>query len=207
MRAALLLLIALSAGCATDRELATSPPPGVDLSGRWHLNVADSDDPMRLTQALSAGTGMGPADQGQRGGGRSGRGGRSTAQAPFAQPISIPATMVADLLRWPGTRLEIHQDGGTATFDSDGDSRVYKPGAGSAKSAGHGAKKDHRSSGPAPCGWLGASLVVHVEPESNQPGFDARYRVSDDKARLVQVITLQGGQLTGFAMSRVWDRE
>jgi hypothetical protein len=207
MRAALLLLIALSAGCATDRGLAPLPPPGVDLSGHWRLNVADSDDPLRLTQALSSGNAMGSADQRQRGGQRSGRGGRSAGQSPFVQPISIPATIVAELLRWPGAQLQIHQDGGTATFDSDRDSRVYKPDAGSAKSAGHAAKKGHRSSAPSPCGWLGASLVVHVEPEDNQPGFDARYRVSDDRARLIQVITLQGGQLTGFTMSRVWDRE
>jgi hypothetical protein len=48
---------------------------------------------------------------------------------------------------------------------------------------------------------------VHIEPEDNQPGFDAQYRVSDDGARLLQLITLQGGRLTGFTMSRVWDRE
>jgi hypothetical protein len=206
MRAAFLLLIALSAGCATDRGLATSPPPGVDLSGHWRLNVADSDDPLRLTQAMSSGNGMGSPDQNQRGGQRSGRGGRSAAQLPFGQPISIPAMIVADLLRWPGAQMEIHQEGGTATFNSDGDSRIYRPGAGSTKATGH-ARKDHRSSAPSPCGWLGASLVVHVEAEGNQPGFDAQYRVSDDGARLVQLITLQGGQLTGFTMSRVWDRE
>jgi hypothetical protein len=206
MRAAFLLLIALCAGCATDRGLATSPPHGVDLSGHWRLNVADSDDPLRLTQSLSSSKGMGSPDQSQRGGQRSGRGGRSAGQLPFTQPISIPATIVADVLRWPGAQVEIHQDGGTATFASDGDSRVYRPDAGSAKAASHG-KKDHRSSAPSQCGWLGASLVVHVEPEGNQPGFDAQYRVSDDGARLVQLITLQGGQLTGFTMSRVWDRE
>ena len=206
MRAALLLLIILSAGCATDRDLGTAPPPGVDLSGRWRLNVADSDDPLRLTQALFQGSGTGSSDQGQRGQ-RGGRGSRSAAQVPNVQPISIPATIVADLLRWPGAQVEIHQDGGTATFNSDGDSRVYRPGAGSGKAAGHAARKDHRTSASPPCGWLGASLVVQIEAQDSEPGFDAQYRVSDDGARLVQVITLQGGRLTGFTMSRVWDRE
>jgi hypothetical protein len=208
MRAALLLLIALSAGCATDRELAAAPPPGVDLSGHWRLNVADSDDPLRLTQAFSSGNGMGPQDPGQSGGQRGGRSSRSGArQMPFVQPISIPATTMADLLRWPGAEVEVHQDGGAVTFNTDGDSRVYRPGAGSGNAASHAKKKDHRSTAPSPCGWLGPSLVVQVQAEDNQPGFDAQYRVSDDGKRLIQVITLQGGRLTGFAMSRVWDRE
>ena len=111
------------------------------------------------------------------------------------------------LLRWPGAQVEIHQDGGTVTFITDGDSRVYRPGAASGNAAGHAARRDHRSSAPPPCGWQGASLVVQVRAEDNQPGFDAQYRASDDGKRLIQVITLQGGRLTGFAMSRVWDRE
>jgi hypothetical protein len=211
MRAALLLLIALSAGCATERELALSPPPGVDLSGHWRLNVADSDDPLRLTQALASGYGTGAQDPGQNGGQgggqRGGRGSRSGAPLIVQQPISIPATIVAELLRWPGAQVEIRQDGGIVTFNSDGDSRVYRPGTIAGNASGHAAKRDHRSTAPPPCGWQGASLVVQVKPEDNQPGFDAQYRASDDGRRLIQVITLQGGRLTGFAMSRVWDRE
>lgn len=210
MRAALILLVALAAGCATDSDLALLPAPGADLSGHWRLNVVDSDDPVRLMQAMAGGVGAGPADQGSGGGQRSGRG-RSggnrgadpNAQLSVAQPVSISSSVMADLLHWPGGEVEIHQDGGVATFNSDGDSRVYRPNVGSK----HAPKKDHRSQLPSVCGWTGASLVVQVEAEDNQPGFDAQYRVTDDGARLVQLITLQGGRLTGFTMSRVWDRE
>ena len=64
MRATLVVLIALAAGCATDTKLAIMPPPGVDLGGHWRLNVAESDDPVRLSQALSAGYGAMSPGQG-----------------------------------------------------------------------------------------------------------------------------------------------
>ncbi|MFI4890252.1 MAG: hypothetical protein ACHQIL_06950 [Steroidobacterales bacterium] len=212
MRATLILLVALAAGCATESNLATVPPPGVDLSGHWRLNVADSDDPLRLSQALSSGYGAVSPGQGPGGGARGGRsggsrGGQPNGPLPGTQAVSIPATLVADVLRWPGAQVEIRQEAGVATFSSDGDSRVYQPSSGATHAGGHSAKKGRRLSSPPVCGWSGASLVVHVEPEDDQPGFDARYRVSDDRRRLVQVITLQGGRMTGFAMSRVWDRE
>jgi hypothetical protein len=208
MRATLLLLIALSAGCATESDLASSPPPGVDLSGRWRLNVADSDDPLRLAQAMASGNTT-SQDQGPGGAQRSGRNRGSAPGAPLrvVPPVSISAAVMADLLHWPGPEVEIRQDGGAVTFNSDGDSRLYQPVAGAKNAAGQGGKKGHRSDLPPRSGWSGTSLIVHIEPEENQPGFDAQYRVSDDGARLLQLITLQGGRLTGFTMSRVWDRE
>ncbi len=203
-----MLLIALAAGCATETKMATAPPPGVDLSGHWRLNVADSDDPVRLSQALSSGNGAMSQAQGSGGGGRGGgRGGNMGAPAPGAQPVSISSAIVADVLRWPGSEVEIHQDSGVVTFNSDGDSRVYQPTAAPTHAKGHSAKKGRRSASPPVCGWSGSSLLVHVEPEDDQPGFDARYRVTDDGTRLLQVITLQGGRITGFTLSRVWDRE
>jgi hypothetical protein len=201
MRAPLLLFIALLAGCATNSELAMAPPSGVDLSGHWRLNVADSDDPLRLTQALAGGAGTQSSDQNSGGRQRNGRGGQSTAQLPPLQPISIPATIVADMLRWPGTRIETRQVGGVVTFLSDGDSRAYAPGTSPA------AKGNHRNSAPPPCGWEGASLVVRYPREDNQPEYDMHYRLSDDGTRLLQIIVMQSGRLTGFTMSRVWDRE
>jgi len=41
-------------GGASNR-LASMPTAGVDLSGHWTLNVADSDDAQRLMQARSRG--------------------------------------------------------------------------------------------------------------------------------------------------------
>lgn len=213
MRAALYLVLALLAGCATEPQLDVAPAPGVDLSGHWRLNAADSDDPLRLTQALSAG--LGPVSQGQGGGGgqsRGRRGGQGSqggpgAPLPNGQPVTIPTSIVADLLRWPGLTLDVSQQGGVATFASDGDSRIYQPRAGASAGSGRAPKKGRRSSAPPLCGWSGSSLLVRVEPEDELPGYDASYRVSDDGARLVQVITLRGGRLTGFTMSRVWDRQ
>jgi hypothetical protein len=211
MRATFLLLIVLLAGCATESDLTLSPPPGVDLSGHWRLNVADSDDPLRLAQAMASGSAA-SQDQGPGGTQRGGRSGGSRSRNPgapltMAQPVSISAAVMADLLHWPSTEVEIHQDGGVVTFNSDGDSRVYQPVKGANNAAGHGGKKGHRSDAPPRCGWSGTSLIVHIEPEDDQPGFDAQYRVSEDGVRLLQLITLQGGRLTGFTMSRVWDRE
>ena len=74
------------AACASEK-LAPAPPPGVDFSGHWKLNEADSDDPQRLIQAqLNAPAGAqstapsgggGSGGRGGRGGGRGGPGGTS----------------------------------------------------------------------------------------------------------------------------------
>ncbi len=53
MRAALAVVVVLLSACATDR-LSVNPPPGVDFSGKWKLNEADSDDPLHLMQAQNA---------------------------------------------------------------------------------------------------------------------------------------------------------
>jgi hypothetical protein len=211
MRAIFLLLMILCAGCATESDLALTPAPGADLGGRWRLNVADSDDPIRLAQAMAAGYNpnspeLGPSGT-QRGGRSGGRNGDPMAQMAAAPPVSISPAVMADLLHWPGTEVDIQQSGGVVTVVSDGDSRVYQPAAGTKNASGHGGKKGRRSDAPPRCGWSGKSLIVRTEPEDNQPGFDADYSVSDDGKRLLQLVTLRGGRLTGFTLSRVWDRE
>jgi hypothetical protein len=216
LRATLIVVIALLAACATEKKLAVSPPAGVDLSGQWKLNVADSDDPLRLSQALAAGPGAGTPGQSGGSGGRGGRGGRSGGSRsadPSAGstggpgPGAIPASTVAEVLRWPGAVLEIKQVGGVAAFSSDADSRVYQPTEAMQRSKVSTKNKGRRATGPSVCGWSGRSLVVQVEPQDDEPGFEARYQVSGDGQRLVQLITLNGGRARGFTMSRVWDRE
>lgn len=204
MRAVLCLLLALLAGCAAQSEFSVVPMPTVDLSGRWRLNPADSDDPLRLTQAFAGNPGAAPAapsDGGRR------RGGGAAAPMLAAQPIVVPTTLVAAILRWPGPGIEISQQGGVVTFSSGGESRVYEPSSRPDDSAARAARKGRRNAGPPICGWVGASLVVRVPGEDDAPGFDARYQLTEDGRRLVQVITLQGGRLSGFTLSRVWDRE
>ena len=203
MRRLLILSIALVAGCATTPVLDSAPPPGVDLSGQWHLNVADSDDPLRIPPAVSTGVAGGGA-----GGNRGSRGGGQNGPRSIVVSIPVPVTVVAELLRWPGNEVAVHQDGGAVTFTSDGDSRLFQPVTGmSAQSSGHAAKRGRRNLSAAQSGWAGPVLVVRVEPDEDQLGYEARYRLSDDGSRLFQVIVLRGGRLSGFTLSRVWDRE
>jgi hypothetical protein len=203
MRAVLLLIAAMLAACASE-ELALAPPAGVDLSGRWKLNPADSDDPQRLSQALSSGAGSpagGGRSGGQRGGGQSG-GRQSGAQpAPLPAGVPVPVAAVAEVLHWPGKDLEVRQSGGVVTFISDGESRVYRPLPPSKKTAA----KAHEG-GDQICGWDGHTLIIDVEPDDDRPKFEERYRVSEDGGRFVQVIVITEGRDAGFSMSRVWDR-
>lgn len=201
MRAVLLIIASLLAGCAGE-QLALAPPAGVDLSGRWKLNPADSDDPQRLTQAFSSGAGP-PAGASQRGRGGS-SGGRQAPAQPAALPPGAPlqVSAVAEVLQWPGKQLEVRQSGGVVTFISDGESRVYRPLPPSKKAAAQA-----HQGGDQICGWDGHSLIVDVEPDDDRPKFEERYRVSEDGQRFVQVIVITEGRESGFSMSRVWDRE
>ncbi|MGA2777716.1 MAG: hypothetical protein ABSF94_09165 [Steroidobacteraceae bacterium] len=206
MRAVLILVAVLIAGCAGE-QLAELPPAGVDLSGKWRLNIADSDDPQRLGQALAAGPGNGTNDNGGQRSGRRGRGGGQggsgqsgatpdSAGLPNAAPL--PVSAVSEVLNWPGKDLEIKQLSGVAAFTSDGDNRVYQPGGAAKKRPGHGSKQI--------CGWSGSSLIVMVDPDDDRPKFEEHYQLSSDGQRLVQLVLIKSGRMTGFSMSRVWDR-
>src|SRR5277367_3017514 len=100
MRIALALAVCVLAGCASG-NLASAPPAGVDLSGHWKLDVADSDDPQRLMQSqIAAATSDGRTSS-------SGRGGRnrSSLQGGPTGPM-MPSVLVLDeALRWPGRDL------------------------------------------------------------------------------------------------------
>src|ERR1700730_15898153 len=73
MRLVVVLAVMCLAACASE-TLGQAPPVGVDFSGRWKLNIADSDDPQRLIQAQFS---TARADQnGSPSGGSGGRGGR-----------------------------------------------------------------------------------------------------------------------------------
>jgi hypothetical protein len=200
MRAAVLFCFVMLAACAGEK-LAPAPPAGVDLSGHWKLNVADSDDPLRLGQALdSAGNPI--ANSGQNGGRTGGRGGRggSAAGSGLGQPTGAPlgASAVSEILQWPGRDLDIKQLGGVAVFDSDNDKRVYQPTAPGKKKSKHGT---HRV-----VGWSDATLVIDIDPDDDRPQYEEHYDLSSDRQRLVQLILIKSGRMQGFAMSRVWDR-
>src|ERR1700722_6152086 len=90
MRLVMAVALVCLAACASEK-LAQAPPAGVDFSGRWKLNEADSDDPQRLLQAQfdnptgsqsSAPSGGGGGGRGGRQGGGRGGGGPAGPQGP-----------------------------------------------------------------------------------------------------------------------------
>ncbi len=118
MRLVVCLTVLCLAACASEK-LEQAPPVGVDFSGRWKLNEADSDDPQRLVQAQfdSPPTNQGGASGGSGGrGGRQGGGGRAGAGGMNVGgpggPVMPTISVMSEGLRWPGKQLEIKQVAG-----------------------------------------------------------------------------------------------
>lgn len=216
MRLVVVLAVMCLAACASE-TLGQAPPVGVDFSGRWKLNIADSDDPQRLIQAQFNTT---PADQNgspsggsggrgsRQGGGRVGPGGPGGPGGPVMPSVSA----LHEGLRWPGRQLEIKQVAGVVAFTSEGINRVCQPtdagalrkhrAAGAGRGASHG-----RDTPPPQCGWTEKTLVVQGgDPDDDHPPFEEHYSLSEDGQRLVEVVNFRGGRSSGFTMSRVWDR-
>lgn len=207
--------------CASDK-LAQAPPPGVDFSGHWALNEADSDDPQRLVQAQfnqstsperdpSTGGGSG----GGRGGRQGGRGGGGMMPAGTGGPVMPSVGALGDALRWPGKQLEIKQVAGVVAFISGGASRVCQPMEGGGSHHHHPPKSDHdgrdapprsREAPPPRCGWQEKTLIVRSsDPDDDRPPFEEHYSLSEDGKRLVEVVGFRGGRSAGYTLSRVWD--
>jgi hypothetical protein len=202
MRVHWILAVMILTGCASEK-LALAPPAGVDLSGHWKLNVADSDDPVRLSQMRNLPSTAGPGSGGGgSGGGRRGRGGQSGgagggASQAGAGPSIPPVASFAEVLQWPGVDLSIRQSSGTAVFTSDGAEHVYRPAPPAKKVSGEPRQV---------VGWDGKSLVIEMQADADRPPLTERFQVSADGNRLVQEVSVTGGRSNGFAMSRVWDR-
>jgi len=211
MRVAILAAVILLSACASN-DMALAPPPGVDFSGRWKLNAADSDDPLHLLQIANAQASAAAdnANAGDRGG--RGRGG---AGYPAATPPATPSVAVlAEATRFPGKQLEIKQINGVLTFTSEGQIRVCQPGD-VHKARPHRANRSDRDAPlpaardtpPPKCGWSEKTLIVRSsEVDEDRPPFEEHYRISEDGQRLVEEVSFRGGRSSGFVMSRVWDR-
>jgi anti-sigma factor RsiW len=189
----------LVAACSSE-QLALAPAAGVDLSGHWRLNTADSDDPMRLAEMRNASSAAGANAGGQSGGGgRRGRGGQSAGAGQLPNGPVIPAvSSIGEALQWPGPDLTVKQSSGVAVFSSDGAERSYQP-------ARSGKKNDDGEQQVV--GWDDRSLVVEIKPEdASEAPLTERFQLSADGQRLIQQVTITGGRSTGFSLSRVWDR-
>ena len=205
MRLVVILALVCLAACASE-SLKQAPPVGVDFSGRWKLNIADSDDPQRLIQAqfntALANQNRPPSS------GSDGRGGRPPGGP--GGPVMPPVSALHEGLRWPGKQLEIKQVAGVVAFSSEGINRVCEPTdpgtLGRRRAAGRGAPHG-RDTPPPQCGWTEKTLVVQGgDPDDDHPPFEELYSLSDDGQRLVEVVNFKGGRSSGFTMSRVWDR-
>lgn len=217
MRRSVLLAAALLAACATEK-LAVTPPVGVDLSGHWLLDEADSDDPMRLlqTQLVNSTANAGPAGSTGSGGQHGQQGGGGASRAPMG-PNMPPVTVLNEALRWPGKSLVITQSGGNVTFASGGRSDACRPGLAAAQGTHQppnpgAANRDLQTHGrgdppPPVCGWDDQTLVVNSGDPDNDPApFERRFHLSDGGQRLIEIVAFVGGRSSGFTASRVWTR-
>jgi hypothetical protein len=202
MRIAMLAGACILAACASS-ELTPAPPSGVDLSGHWTLDEADSDDAQRLLQSQ-----LKAATQNASGSGQTSnrRGAGAMGQAGLG-PVMPPLLVLDEGLRWPGKDVSIKQAGPVVTFSSGGSVRdcQLKP----AKAPIHpGAATRGRGDAPPPrCGWDHGTLVVQSgEPEEDRPPYEQRFSLSSDRQQLVEVILFRGGRSDGFSASRVWNR-
>ena len=222
MRLLVVLSVMCLASCASEK-LGQAPPAGVDFSGAWKLDEADSDDAQRLIAAQfnTPATEQNTAPSGGQGGG-GGRGGRGQGgpggpvNPGVAAGPAIPSIgALNEGLRWPGKRLEIKQVAAVVAFTSDGVNRICQPSGG--RSHRHPDDQDGSSSGrdtpsrrdtpPPRCSWEEKTLIVRGgDPDDDRPPFEEHYSLSDDGQRLVEVVIFRGGRSSGFTMSRVWDR-
>ncbi len=210
MRAALILAVILLSACADD-GLRPAPPAGVDFSGHWQLNEAESDDPQHLVQTGALST-QRAAQAGGGGTGRGGGGGAPAAYGGYAGPPAPPMMVMGEGLRWPGKRLEVKQVDGVVAFTSDGRNRVCQPGEAKPRHHAESSGRDDRLPAgrdppPPRCGWSEKTLIVQSgDPDDDRAPFEEHYSISEDNQRLVELVSFRGGSSNGFTMSRVWDR-
>jgi len=215
MRIVVALAVLCLAACASEK-LEQGPPAGVDFSGHWKLNEADSDEPQRLIQAPTdvpgqSGSDSGTGSQGGRQGG--GRGGPMGYGMPGG-PVMPSLGALGEGLRWPGKQLEIKQVGGVVAFTSGGSSVVCQPmdggqphphAADHEAASGHGTHSRSREMPPPRCGWIEKTLIVKSGDPEDSP-FEQHFSLSESGRRLVEEVDFKGGRSSGFTMSRVWDR-
>ncbi|HXP65950.1 MAG TPA: hypothetical protein VN815_10785 [Steroidobacteraceae bacterium] len=213
MRVAIIAAVVLLTACASG-GVSTAPPAGVDFSGQWKFNAADSDDPMHLLQIANA-QASAAADNAANGG-RGGRGGRGgTGYPTLMAPATPPIGAMTQASQFPGKLLEIKQVAGVLSFTSAGQTRVCQPGDIKKRPRHHhdnASDRDAplpaaREAPPPRCAWSEKTLIVRSsEVDEDRPPYEEHYSISDDGQRLIEAVSFRGGRSSGFVMSRVWDR-
>jgi hypothetical protein len=216
MRSAVLAALLVLCACASDR-LSQAPPSGVDFTGHWKLNEADSDDPLHLLQTANSQAAARAGDSGSSSGGRGGRGGRGGQGVgpPTSVPPATPSMgVLAEAFRFPGKQLEIKQVGGVVAFTSEGKNRICQPGDAKKARRHRDSSSDRdaplparRDTPPPTCGWFEKTLIVHgSDADEDRPPFEEHYSIAEDGRRLIEEVSFKGGRSSGFTLSRVWDR-
>src|ERR1700677_3472008 len=202
MRIAMLAGACVLAACASS-GLNSAPPSGVDLSGHWTLDEADSDDAQRLQQSQLKAATQNASGSGQTSG-RCGALGPTAAMGPVMPPLLV----LDEGLRWPGKDVSIKQSGAVVTFSSGGSVRDCQLKPTKAPPPSPGAATPGPAAAPPPrCGWDQGTLVVQSgEPEEDHPPYEQRFSLSAGGQQLVEVILFRGGRSDGFSASRVWNR-
>jgi hypothetical protein len=202
MQIARVMAVLLLAGCAGG-QFAAAPPAGIDLSGHWRLNEAESDDAQRLMQSqLAAATAAADAPSSQRRGSRGG-----VAPQGALGPVMPSVAVLDEGLRWPGKDLAITQANGVVSFAADGSVRDCRARSGAKDSSVQNHTRGRGDAPPPKCGWDDKTLVVESgEAEEDRPPYEQRFSLSTDGTRLIEVVTFHGGRSSGFTASRVWDR-
>jgi hypothetical protein len=216
MRSAVLAAIIVLSACASDR-LSLAPPSGVDFTGHWKLNEADSDDPLHLLQTANSQAVARAQDSGNSGG-RGGRGGRGGSQGvgnpTFFPAATPPMGALTEAVHFPGKQLEIKQVGGVVAFTSEGKNRICQPGDAKKVPRHRGTSSDRdaplparRDTPPPSCGWFDKTLIVQGnDADEDRPPFEEHYSIAEDGQRLIEEVSFKGGRSNGFTLSRVWDR-
>jgi hypothetical protein len=203
MRIAMLAGACILAACASS-GLAPAPPPGVDLSGRWTLDEADSDDAQRLLQSQLKAATENASGSGQT---PSRRGGARPSGPTALGPVMPPVMVLDEGLHWPGKDVSIKQSGSVVTFSSGGSVRDCQLNPGKASTHTGTATRGRGDAPPPRCGWDQGTLVVQSgEPEEDHPPYEQRFSLSPDGQQLVEVVLFKGGRSDGFSASRVWNR-
>ena len=208
MRVAVFLTITLLAACASEK-LQLAPPVGVDLSGHWQLNTADSDDPQRLISGpINSPYGRNSSSGGGNRGRGAGPGNGSFGEGGGSFGPAIPTvSALSDGVRWPGKELAIKQVGSAVVFGSNGVNRSCRPGEQASGHAGRDAPSTGRDAVATRCGWEDKTLVIqNGDPDETVSSFEERYSLSENGQRLIELVSFRGGHSDGFTMSRVWDR-